>query len=137
MVIDMKKTQKGVTLVEVIVAIAVFSMISLALFSSVIGIKNVTVRQEQYVRLEMVCYDIDAYYKKYNDEWHIHYFEKEMNDGVGYLTTNFIPTNNLSDATYKILFSDDRIISISTLDNKTTFVENIPLPIDKELFYEK
>ena len=57
----MKKTQKGVTLIEVIVAIAVFATISLALFSSVIIMKNVIKRQEEYIKIEMVCYDIKAY----------------------------------------------------------------------------
>lgn len=65
----MRKSKKGVTLIEVIVSIAIFSMISLALFSSVISMKKIIIRQEEYVRIEMVCYDISAYYEKYKASW--------------------------------------------------------------------
>lgn len=61
----MSKSKKGVTLIEVIVSIAIFSMISLALFSSIISMKKVVIRQEEYVRFEMICYDISAYCEKY------------------------------------------------------------------------
>ena len=58
----MKKTRKGLTLVEVIVSIAVFTIISLALFSTILSMNKVVKRQEEYVRLEMACQDIDYYW---------------------------------------------------------------------------
>ena len=72
----MERTKKGVSLVEVIVAIAVFSVISLTLFSAVIGLKSVVDRQEEYVKLEMICYDISAYHTKQTNElpWYKSYF---------------------------------------------------------------
>ncbi len=96
----MKKTRKGLTLVEVIVSIAVFTIISLALFTSFLGMRKVVAKQEEYVRIEMVCYDINYYWEMYgdadlaeksNDDWYVKYFgndaiyNTENKSGVGYL----------------------------------------------------
>ena len=124
----MRKSKKGVTLIEVIVSIAIFSMISLALFSSVISMKKVIIRQEEYVRIEMVCYDISAYYEKYKASWPKEYFNSK-NNNIGYLTSDFIPTTDENIATYKIIFSENEIKCILSMDGETIYVENIDLPI--------
>lgn len=131
MAIHMKQTKKGVTLIEVIVAITVFAVISLVLFSSVIAMNNVIARQEEYVKLEMVCHDMNAYLEKYAEEWCSKYFGGEVN-GEGYLSSDFAPTTNESEASYIIEFSESEnvlTISIHSIDEQTTFVENVILPI--------
>lgn len=128
----MKKVQKGMTLIEVIVAVSVFAVISLALFSSVMAMKNVILRQEEYVKLEMVSYDINAYYIRNPKTWYKDYFGKDANRNNGYLTSTFKPTTDVKEASYKIVFADNQILSISSVDGKTVFVENILLPIEKE-----
>lgn len=65
----MKKTRKGLTLVEVIVSIAVFTIISLALFSTILSMNKVVKRQEEYVRLEMLCRDINFYWDACGEEF--------------------------------------------------------------------
>ena len=125
----MKKTQKGVTLIEVIVAIAVFATISLALFSSVMIMKNVIKRQEEYVKIEMVCYDIKAYCEQYEKKWMVKYFEGcniDTKQNIGYLSSDFKPTT-YDNAKYIIKYTKDSIVCISTLDGKVTFVENVSL----------
>ena len=125
----MKKTQKGVTLVEVIVAIAVFATISLALFSSVMIMKNVIKRQEEYVKIEMVCYDIKAYCEQYDENWMVKYFEGcniDTKQNIGYLSSDFKPTT-YDNAKYIIKYTKESIVYISTLDGKVTFVENVSL----------
>ena len=124
----MRKSKKGVTLIEVIVSIAIFSMISLALFSSVISMKKIIIRQEEYVRIEMVCYDISAYYEKYKASWPKEYFNSK-NNNIGYLTSDLIPTTDENIATYKIIFSENEIKCILSMDGETIYVENIDLPI--------
>ena len=121
--IDMKRSQKGVTLVEIIVAIAVFSIISLALFSSVFAMKNVVARQEEYVKLEMVCYDISAYYDYVED------------GEIIYLTSDFKRTNSDKEASYKIsikVIEDKKLLTITNIDENITFVENVQLPITND-----
>lgn len=120
----MRKAKRGVTLVEVLVSIAVFSILSLALFSSVFAMKNVIKRQEEYVKIDMVCYDMDAYYEKYDNEWASEYFV--TNDGVGYLSSDFKPTTE-DNAAYVVKFEENVIKSISTIDSKIVFVENVTL----------
>ena len=126
-VIYMNRSKKGVTLIEVIVAIAVFAIISLALFSSVIAMKNVITRQEEYVKLEMVCQDIIFYGSEY-DEYFVYdfedYFDKENNKG--YLNKKFKPTN-INDASYIVDFTEDGVMSIYGKGNNITYVENVKL----------
>ena len=124
----MKKTQKGVTLVEVIVAIAVFAIISLALFSSVFAMKNVVARQEEYLKLEMVCQDIKANYKKDPNTWYGNYFKGyAVNDGKeGYLDAKFTPST-FDNAVYLIKITDEGFFSIYSADEKTMYVENVKL----------
>ncbi len=125
----MNNSKKGVTLVEILVAIAVFSIISLALFSSVFAMGNIISRQEEYVKLEMVCYDISFYREKYGSEWHTEYFtDIDTSASTGYLSSDFKPTT-LENAVYIIEFTADEIISISAADSETVFIENVSLPI--------
>lgn len=135
--VNMKNTKKGVTLIEVIVSIAIFTTISLALFSSVILMKNVIKRQEEYVKIEMICYDIDAYYhlskKESIEPWYELYFEDidiSHTNKKGYLSSNFKPTTR-DNAAYVIEFSQDIILSIYSVDERTIYVENITLSGDK------
>ena len=134
----MKKTKKGLTLVEVLVGITVFSIVIFALFTAVASMRKIVFRQEEYVKIKMVCYDIDAYHKKYSNEWMSKYFNngEPINEDikVGYLTSKFKPTSNENEAAYTINFEyygDDNnnliITSITTKDLKRTFVENLDL----------
>lgn len=104
----MNKTRKGITLVEVIVSIAVFTIISLALFTSFLGMRKVVAKQEEYVRLEMVCHDINYYWDMYGDAWDENYFGDGIvsNKGIGYLKYEdgkFIPMSQKSN--YEIQYS--------------------------------
>lgn len=132
----MKKTKKGLTLVEVLVGITVFSIVIFALFTAVASMRKIVFRQEEYVKIKMVCYDIDAYHKKHSNDWMSQYFNngKPINENikVGYLTSKFEPTSNENEAAYTINFRyDDNnnliITSITTKDGNRTFVENLDL----------
>ena len=132
--IRIRKKQKGVTLIDTIVAIAVFSIISLALFSSVVAMQKVVTRQEEYVKLEMLCHDISEYSERYPNDWYEIYFGEEAESSqLAYLTNDFKPTNEEEDARYIIEFSSDIIKSIRSKDGENTFVENVKLPIKEEV----
>lgn len=102
----MKKTYKGLTLVEVLVSIAVFTIISLAMFSSLLAMTKVVALQEDYARIEMACYDMNAYWDMYGDtnidqaednDWYRKYFGSDAVWGVGYLkyqNGQLVPTND-------------------------------------------
>lgn len=61
--------QKGGSLIEVLVGIAVFLCISVALFSAFLGMQTQLRHQEELIRFEMLCRDIDAYYDAYGEGW--------------------------------------------------------------------
>ena len=139
----MKKTRKGLTLVEVIVAIAVFTIVSLALFSSYLGMRKVVFRQEEYARLEMVCYDINYYWDKYGDDsddsnepWYKCYFKTDANTNTGYLkyeNGKLVPQASRQNADYVVEWSyysiNDgtnclKINFIKSIDGRHTFINS-------------
>lgn len=106
----MKNTRKGLTLVEIIVAIAVFSIVSVAFFTSYVSMNKVVARQEEYVRFEMICYDINYYWDVYGESWHESYFvggvaSKINNTYVAYFDKDFKPQSSNTNPVYKITFS--------------------------------
>ena len=110
----MKKTQKGLTLVEVLVAITVLSITMFALLSTIVAMRKVVARQEEYVKIKMVCQDIDAYWDKYKtiDNWDQRYFQGDISNNTGYLTPKFEPTNIYDKKNYKIVYkiTDNQLI---------------------------
>ena len=123
----MRKSKKGMTLVEVLVAITVLSIIVFALLSTLVAMRKVVARQEEYVKIKMVCRDIEAYREKYESKWAAHYFNNgaHYENKVGYLTSSFKPTSDKSQAEYEISFqysTEDKKISnlsiIKTSDQK-------------------
>ena len=104
----MKKTYKGLTLVEVLVSIAVFTIISLAMFSSLLAMTKVVALQEDYARIEMVCYDINAYWDMYGKDWDDYYFNRDSDttdSTEGYLKyqeSGFLGTTQETD--YKVTY---------------------------------
>ena len=124
----MKKSRKGLTIIEVLVAISVLSIVSFALMSSVILMKKVVNRQEEYVKLEMVCNDIKVYYD-FTSEWVKEYFQGKNTNNTGYLSAQFQIVDNECEAKYKIEFSDNTIVKIysNVEDKEKVYVENILL----------
>ena len=132
----MKRTKKGLTLVEVLVAITVLSITMFALLSTIVAMRKVVSRQEEYVKIKMVCQDIEAYWDKYglgegeNKGWAYFYFDNETinsKNGKGYLTPKFEPTTT-SPNNYVIEYevNDNQLIIKSiTSPDKKILVENL------------
>ena len=130
----MKSTKKGMTLVEVLVAITVFSIVIFALFTTIVAMRKVVARQEEYVKIKMVCYDIDAYWDVYGrsknpeESWDYKYFSGVLSEnGQGYLTSDFKPTNNSQNSKYKIEFEvkgDGHLVIKKIESDDKTFIEN-------------
>ena len=122
----MKSTKKGMTLVEVLVAITVFSIVIFALFTTIVAMRKVVARQEEYVKIKMVCYDIDAYWDVYGDEWENYYFTGACSSDIGYFTSDFTPTNTSNNSKYKIQFEviEEHLVIIKIWSDDKTFIEN-------------
>lgn len=121
---NLKKTRKGMTLVEVLVSITIFAIISLALVTSYIGLMNMTNLQDDYVRLEMVAYDINYYWDKFGKEWDDKYFGSDCDTYkrgyLKYVDGVIVPTTDpTAPFTVSYEYKDDQlIISIFTSDRK-------------------
>lgn len=130
----MKKARKGLTLVEVVVAIAIIAVISVALVTAYAGIVRVTARQEEYVRLEMVCNDMKAYFDAYGaDDWDVKYFAPNTPEQIfgnryqGYLNSKFQPCSLTDgDKKYTITYEvvDDKLNIISIESSAFVYAED-------------
>ena len=126
----MKKARKGLTLVEVLVSIALFSIILLSFTSINISMLTVTSRQEEYIRLEMVCYDINYYWDVYQGDWDDYYFDRQSDGIKGYLDAHFKPCSSLN-AHYVIDFTENlsektlTINSIKSTKENRTYVTDV------------
>lgn len=133
----MKKTKKGLTLVEVLVAITVLSITMFALLSTIVAMRKVVSRQEEYVKIKMVCQDIEAYWDKYGlgegeaEGWAYYYFKGEgaIESYTGYLTSKFSPVRVYNKSHYKIEYriteSNELVIKSITSPDKKILVENL------------
>ena len=78
------KKQKGATLVEVLVAVTVFAIISIAMFTSFLIMKKMVAKQKEYLEFEIICRDINHYSNKYLRDWDLYYFGyKDRKDDNG------------------------------------------------------
>lgn len=125
----MKKTKKGLTLVEVLVAITVLSITMFALLSTIVAMRKVVARQEEYVKIKMVCQDIDAYWDKYGEDWENRYFVVGEGDKFGF-TSGFEPIKYYTNSKnyYKIVFSYH-----NDSNSKKLIIGSIESPDGKEL----
>lgn len=78
----MRRTHKGATLVEVLVSITVFAIISVVMVTCLLLMTRTVTRQEEYVRFEMILSDmkfkIDDYIKSGDNSIYSIYFTEEF-----------------------------------------------------------
>ena len=132
----MHRKQKGTTLVEVLVSITVFAIISVAMFSSLLAMRKVVARQEEYLRFDMICRDIDFYYDEYGKDWAKEYFKEYFPEGMieentVYYYKNFQPmTDYADDAIYVLQYSysnetGELIITVKTKSDQRIIIDSL------------
>lgn len=94
--------QRGASLIEVLVGLAVFLLLSISFFSTFVGMKAHLLYQEEYIRFEMICRDIDAYYDAYGADWDKKYFDSGSLDGTVYFDASFQPS--FQENTYRLTY---------------------------------
>ena len=128
----MKNTKKGLTLVEVLVAISVFTIIIFSLFTSIAAMRKVVSRQEEAVRIKMACQDMIVYYNDDAEDWKGSYFGNEFKGDTGYLTSKFVPTVDqpVGEDYYSVIFKSEGIDIVS--NDGRVLVENLQLPLKED-----
>ncbi len=128
------KTKKGTTLVEVLVAIAVFSIITVAMFSSLLIMRKTVARQEEYLRFEAICTDIAFYGDVHKRAWDKEYFSlpASQNEGQIYYGHDFQPSDTEQIYCLSYSYADtngdgyaELIVSISHVESGRFIIENL------------
>ena len=128
------KKKKGTTLVEVLVAIAVFSIISAAMLSSLLILRKTSARQEEYLRFEMICSDIAFYGDEYGRDWDKEYYSlpASQNEGKVYYDHDFelSTTDKIYCLSYSYLDTNsdgypELIVTIRHVESGRFIIENL------------
>ncbi len=128
------KAKKGITLVEVLVSIAVFSIISLAMFSSLLVMRKTAARQEEYLHFEMICTDIAFYGDVYQRGWDKEYFSLPASQESGQIFYDHDFQLSSTERVYCLSYSyrdtnDDGytelIVSIRHVESERVIIENL------------
>ena len=119
---------------EVLVAIAVFSIISVAMFSSLLVLRKTSARQEEYLRFDMICSDIAFYGDEYGRGWDKEYFSlpASQNEGEVYYDHGF--ALSATDRIYCLSYSyadtngdgyEELIVSIRHVESGRFIIKNL------------
>ena len=128
------KKKKGTTLVEVLVSIAVFSIISVAMFSSLLVMRKTSARQEEYLRFEMICTDIAFYGDVHKRNWDKEYFSLSESREEGEIYFGYDFSLSETDKIYCLSYSyfdtnsdgyKELIISIYHVESGRVIIEDL------------
>ena len=130
----MNKKQKGTTLVEVLVSIAVFAILSVAIISCLLGMTKIVTRQEEYVRFGMILSDMSFRYSEYTssgnaDEKTIFYTDQFVE------TTN--PNKYFYQLKYKVTDGVFKIVEVKQIKSQRIIIQNVDIPNNSEVHHEK
>ncbi len=110
--------QRGESLLEVLVGMTVFLCISVVLFSSFLVMQTKILRQEELIRFEILCRDIDAYYDAYGTDWDVVYFADSAVGGTVFFDATFQPSAEAN--TYRLEYAfEDGALVVNIYHHKT------------------
>lgn len=121
----MKK--KGFTLVEIVVSIALFSVMVGAIFSCYFLARNANIKHKEYLYFENICLEIDYFYDKYGTNWEKNYYGSDSKDDIYYYNNNYEKVDEKSkyELSFKYNENNEMILSIKNLDKNYFVIENL------------
>ncbi len=127
--------QKGSTLVEVLVALAVFLIVMGTLVAGYLSAKRVVAKQKEYVYFEAVCLDIAKYGDVYGKNWDTKYFgetnfakNEDNSGGTAYFDTKFslcASENGKYRLTYYYNEADELVLDIENTTAGYFVIQNL------------
>jgi len=103
------KDKKGFSLIESLVAVAIFVIAAAAVLSMYMSLETALKRQREYVVFEGICLDIAFYGDRYGKNWDDEYFSGATTYGDGintlcYYTSSYSPTAEKGEAEYTLSY---------------------------------
>ncbi len=122
--------KKGLTLVEVMVATAIFTMtFAVCITLSLSSVKQEK-RQRDYMTFESICYDINYYCNAYKSEWANKYFGDDINaPKAHYYDITYKLVSNRDEANYELVYSyndsNELIVNVNDIKNNRKIIDNL------------
>ena len=122
--------KNGLTLVEVMVATAIFTMtFAVCITLSLSSVKQEK-RQRDYMTFESICYDINYYCNAYKSEWANKYFGDDINaPKAHYYDITYKIVSNRDKANYELVYSyndnNELIVNVNDIKNNRAIIENL------------
>lgn len=122
--------KKGLTLVEVMVATAIFTMtFAVCITLSLSSVKQEK-RQRDYMTFESICYDINYYCNAYKSEWANKYFGDDINAPKShYYDITYKLVSNRDEANYELVYSyndsNELIVNVNDIKNNRKIIDNL------------
>lgn len=122
--------KKGLTLVEVMVATAIFTMtFAVCITLSLSSVKQEK-RQRDYMTFESICYDINYYCNAYKSEWANKYFGDDINaPKAHYYDITYKIVLNRDEANYELVYSyndsKELIVNVNDIKNNRKIIDNL------------
>ena len=111
--------RKAFTLVEVMVALAVFAIVIVGVTTTVIFVTRMEKRSEYFSHFETICLDIDKYSDEYGREWDLHYYGEKKDEGTIYYSSSYgiVPTQVESKFTLTYSYNGSNQLIINVVEN--------------------
>ena len=122
--------KKGLTLVEVMVATAIFTMtFAVCITLSLSSVKQEK-RQRDYMTFESICYDINYYCNAYKSEWANKYFGDDINaPKAHYYDITYKLVSNKDEANYELVYTyndnHELIVNVNDIKNNRKIIDNL------------
>ena len=121
--------RKSFTLVEVMVALAVFARVIVGITTTVVFINKIEKRSEYFSHFETICLDIDKYSDEYGKEWDLHYYGEKKDAGIIYYSDSYeiVGSEEASKFTlsYSYNTSGQLIINVSEKGKSKKIIDNL------------
>lgn len=121
--------RKGYTLVEVIVAFAIFAIVLAGITSTFAFTSKMQTLSDCYVHFETICLDIDTYSTTYGRSWDEHYYGERTDGTTIYYTDKYEVTASEEDARYSLSYEyvgeHELYVNVVDTDSGRVIIRNL------------
>ena len=121
--------RKGYTLVEVIVAFAIFAIVLTGVSATFTFTSKMETRNGYFIHFEAICADIDLDSDEYQREWDTYYYGIHGDDGTIYYSSDYQVVGGESAAKFVLTYSydsdDQLIVNVTEKNNNQVIIRDL------------